>query len=393
MFSPPSFRRRKNLFHARHSETCTPPSPQPCTEDNNQLTRSQHQLTGSQRAKAAKMLYAQTLPSQQQQTNHYIEDFHHQSRVVAMTVARSQQQQRSMMPLPDANQLISGSGHQLTGSQQQLTRTRMELASQPPPSQNVYHNFPHIIIGGQPFYLIPSDPEDCVAFETGDPSYAYPQNVAPIYEEIDPDHEEGVANAGNIWSQMQTTAGHLATTVGGHNPTKVQARNSRVVTSDVASSEYSSVQSDQGEAGSDTSSLKRPKMQPQRAPLGRLVVNPMEQQQHQNQLTGSQHQLTGSQLRRMPPHRSPASSTGSSSMYYYSDTMKNPTTKQPNRQGVPQRLSDDFSDSGFSHRSNSKRNNGGGLVKQGLGSSSSNSESVDTKVVVEKDEDAGSTLV
>ena len=89
-------------------------------------------------------------------------------------------------------------------------------------------------------------------------------------------------------------------------------------------------------------------------------------------------------------------------MYYYSDTMKNPT-KQPNRQRVPQqqqnqRLSDDFSDSGFSHRSNSKRNGGGGgLVKQGLGSSSSNSDAsathVDTKVVVEKDEDAGSTLV
>ena len=252
----------------------------------------------------------------------------------------------------------------------------MELASQPPPSHNVYHNFPHIIIGGQPFYLIPSDPEDCAAFETGDPSYAYPQNVAPIYEEIDPDHEE--ATTGWVSSSAEVAAGNWSqAAAAGHSNNPV--RNSRVVTSDVASSEYnSSAQSDQGEAGSDTSSLRRQPRPQKAAPLGRLVVNPMERQQ--------------------PPHRSPASSTGSSSMYYYSDTMKNPS-KQPKKvttgnwsqaaAGHTNRLSDDFSDSGFSHRSNSKRK-----VKQGLGSSnSSNSESVDTKVVVEKEEDAASTLV
>ena len=355
------------------------------------------------------MLYAQTLPPQHQQpqTNHYIEDFHHQSRVVAMTVARSQQQeqrqqqqQRSMIPLPDSTEVTAlgnALSHHATSGHNLATHghTRMELASQPPPSHNVYHNFPHIIIGGQPFYLIPSDPEDCAAFETGDPSYAYPQNVAPIYEEIDPDHDD---------RRLPGPVGRFVTSDQGRVVTGDQAR---VVTSDVASSEYSSVQSDQGEAGSDTSSLRRPRLsqqqqqQQQRAPLGRLVVNPMEQQQQQQQQQQQSQQQQA--LRRMPPHRSPASSTGSSSMYYYSDTMKNPT-KQPNRQRVPQqqshqRLSDDFSDSGFSHRSNSKRNGGGGVVKQDLGSSSSNSDAssaathVDTKVVVEKDEDAGSTLV
>lgn len=56
----------------------------------------------------------------------------------------------------------------------------MELSSNPP--AHLYHNYPHIIIGGQPFYLIPSDPANAEAFEVD--SYAYPQNV-PIYEEID----------------------------------------------------------------------------------------------------------------------------------------------------------------------------------------------------------------
>ena len=365
-----------------------PSSPQRCVEDTQSVPSN---LTLAQRAKAAKMLYAQTLPSQQQQqqTNHYIEDFHHQSRVVAMTMARSSQpghtwshlatpghlpeNQRSMMPLPVTEAAdaaicdhLATSGHASTTMV--AGRTRMELASQPPPSHNVYHNFPHIIIGGQPFYLIPSDPEDCAAFETGDPSYAYPQNVAPIYEEIDPDHD------GDHRVPVQVQAQGRAVT---------SDQLGRAVTSDVASSEYSSVQSDQGEAGSDIGSLKKPH------PQGRLMVNPMEQQQQQTQQQQQQQQHP---LRHLPPHRSPASSTGSSSMYYYSDTMKNP--KQPNRQPrQPQRLSDDFSDSGFSHRSNSKRN----VVKQGLGSSSSSSDAsathVDTKVVIEKDEDAGSTLV
>lgn len=372
-----------------------PSSPQRCVEDTQSVPSN---LTLAQRAKAAKMLYAQTLPSQQQQqqTNHYIEDFHHQSRVVAMTMARSSQpghtwshlaapghhpdSQRSMMPLPDTEAAeaadVAICDHLATSGHASTTmvagRTRMELASQPPPSHNVYHNFPHIIIGGQPFYLIPSDPEDCAAFETGDPSYAYPQNVAPIYEEIDPDHD------GDHRVPVQVPAqGRVVTS----------DQQGRAVTSDVASSEYSSVQSDQGEAGSDIGSLKRPQVKPH--PQGRLMVNPMEQQQQQTQQQQQQQQHP---LRHLPPHRSPASSTGSSSMYYYSDTMKNP--KQPNRQPrQPQRLSDDFSDSGFSHRSNSKRN----VVKQGLGSSSSSSDAsathVDTKVVIEKDEDAGSTLV
>ena len=106
-----------------------------------------------------------------------------------------------MIPLPDSTEVTAlgnALSHHATSGHNLATHghTRMELASQPPPSHNVYHNFPHIIIGGQPFYLIPSDPEDCAAFETGDPAYAYPQNVAPIYEEIDREAEERAAGSG-----------------------------------------------------------------------------------------------------------------------------------------------------------------------------------------------------
>ena len=66
-------------------------------------------------------------------------------------------------------------------------RTIMELSERPPqlrpPNVIPPNAYPHIIIGGKPFYLIPSSGDPGLndgSFE----SYSYPQHV-PIYEEID----------------------------------------------------------------------------------------------------------------------------------------------------------------------------------------------------------------
>ena len=66
-------------------------------------------------------------------------------------------------------------------------RTVMELSERPPqlrpPNVIPPNAYPHIIIGGKPFYLIPSSGEALNNDAMFD-SYSYPQHV-PIYEEID----------------------------------------------------------------------------------------------------------------------------------------------------------------------------------------------------------------
>jgi hypothetical protein len=262
-------------------------------------------------------------------------------------------------------------------SQESVNSRRMELASRGSP----YHNFPHIIIAGQPFYLIPSNPADCAAFENSE-SYAYPQHCnVPIYEEIDPHQEDEV--------QVHHHQDMLHFANGG-------------------SEEYSSVQSDQGEAGSNPNSLERvqPKIFQPRHP--RLLVNPM-----------NPHERPPARL----PHRSPAAasnssdapsgSTGSSSVYYYSDTLRNPgntsdtlrnsgNTSDTMRNNPAQPTQpDDLSDSGFSNRStsaNAKRNNSNRIMASSSASSSSSSvkQQLDTRVVLKQEkssEEDGSTLV
>jgi hypothetical protein len=63
----------------------------------------------------------------------------------------------------------------------------MELSERPPqprpPNVIPPNAYPHIIIGGKPFYLIPSSGEG-LNNEGMFESYSYPQHV-PIYEEID----------------------------------------------------------------------------------------------------------------------------------------------------------------------------------------------------------------
>ncbi len=68
-------------------------------------------------------------------------------------------------------------------------RTVMELSERPPqmrpPAVLQPNAFPHIIIGGKPFYLIPSSGDESSNHNDGSfESYSYPQHM-PIYEEID----------------------------------------------------------------------------------------------------------------------------------------------------------------------------------------------------------------
>jgi hypothetical protein len=72
-------------------------------------------------------------------------------------------------------------------------RNVMELSERPPmltPSSVSHSNFPpHILIGGQPFYLVPTSSaassSNNVPNDTMGEQYTYPQNIMPIYEEID----------------------------------------------------------------------------------------------------------------------------------------------------------------------------------------------------------------
>jgi len=71
-----------------------------------------------------------------------------------------------------------------------VSRNVMTLSARPPVATptNTTGFPPHILIGGQPFYLVPTS-----ATDSGNPdqqanvqdNYTYPQNIMPIYEEID----------------------------------------------------------------------------------------------------------------------------------------------------------------------------------------------------------------
>jgi hypothetical protein len=74
----------------------------------------------------------------------------------------------------------------------------MELSERPPqlraPTVIPPNAYPHIIIGGKPFYLIPSSGDESSSHNDGSfESYSYPQHI-PIYEEID-----GNSSCGRIY--------------------------------------------------------------------------------------------------------------------------------------------------------------------------------------------------
>lgn len=203
-------------------------------------------------------------------------------------------------------------------------RNVMELSNQPP-ADPLYHNYPHIIIGGQPFYLIPTDPNQTLETD----SYAYPQNV-PIYEEID---------QSLVQNQCQ---------------------------SECCSS---SVASDQGEIGSLNRNVQdqfRSSVEDQRP---RVMVNPLVRDvafsgrrnnlnsfsDNSYESSNSSHVSTKPRLKSNPvkvAHRSPGNSS-SSSIYYYSDTLRKKSSPPSLRQSTNTKSSDcssSSSDSGLSLR-------------------------------------------
>lgn len=219
----------------------------------------------------------------------------------------------------------AGKGHAIERLGRANPSNTMQLSDQPPDPPHLYHSYPHIVIGGQPFYLIPSDPNRACSADCDTDSYAYPQNV-PIYEEIDP---YATSNGSAIYPPP----------------------------------------SDLGEAGS---TLGTPPpvhgQQLQRQPArfsGRVMVNPLlrsVQHDHSEMTTSLTNgwDRTGSPVSTCSTaKKSPVASTSggstSSSMYYYSDTMK---SSQENRGIKPSeqssklsRLSSDSSDSGLgNHR-------------------------------------------
>lgn len=300
--------RKKLLFYSMKRDSSAPGAADELDSRQQQLHHHpQQQQHGRNDNKSDTMFQpsCHTLP------NHYIQDNNQQEKLFI-------QQQPSRDPRHlQRLQLLSG----------EPQRQRMELAPQPPPSGNphIYHNFPHIIIGGQPFYLIPSDPDLAATFGERENSYAYPQNV-PIYEEILEDSF--------------------------------------------------SVSSDQGEVGS----LSRPSCLEQKTALvneasqvgaghkaTRVLVNPLVRD------------LAFQEFRPIQPHRgedllpvvgtaaSPSMSQGSS-IYYYSDTLKKPGgNRAASFKTASSSAGTELSDSGFSNRSP--------CPKMPLGSSSSSSAS------------------
>lgn len=253
--------------------------------------------------------------------------------------------------------------HQVLSLRRDPAAPRMELAAQPPPQHPAatgHHGFPHIIIGGQPFYLIPSDPVNApgaaaAAYEAD--AYAYPDNTGPIYEEIEEsfeEEEEGFeSDQGEVGSLQRLPPPSAGPGI--LQEPQVLRPTPRVLVNplvrDIAFQEAHA---------------------PMRAPSNNVHVNSAGQQ---NPL--SEHPLRGftpisnrapqpcdslgrAKAKAAAALSSPAASNGSSSIYYYSDTLRPKAEKAANNTSSSSsncsgRLSDDFSDSGFSHRSGSNK--------------------------------------
>lgn len=253
-------------------------------------------------------------------------------------------------------------------------RNVMEISSQPP--AHLYNNYPHIIIGGQPFYLIPSE-NSAHQYETD--SYAYPQCV-PIYEEIDPDVCSVASDQGEIGSVRQepcSQSNSLSNRGGVPLPHQMQFR-------PVTSHSQTTNTSD----GCSTNGFSPPSRP--NAAGGRVMVNPLVrdvafQDTSFSSDEGQKPFVPPSRPTAKLPHRSPATnSTSSSSIYYYSDTLKK--TSPDAKLKVASIHSDELSsaDSGFSSSNKPHKNAAGGeqYVSSSSCSSSSERAPVDTRIVL-----------
>ena len=101
--------------------------------------------------------------------NHYIPDHHHKMLTLDPVVRKQQ---------------IADEFKQRFGTAENR-RNVMEFSERPPMAYqptDVYQNdYPHIVIGGKPFFLVPSTTSTSVVDTSNSEAYAYPQHM-PIYE-------------------------------------------------------------------------------------------------------------------------------------------------------------------------------------------------------------------
>lgn len=185
-------------------------------------------------------------------------------------------------------------------------RNVMELSERPPlpVPTGVYQmaDYPHIVIGGKPFFLIPSS-EASEAANTTSEAYAYPQHM-PIYEEIDYNvivDKNGANSACGVMDRPLSSA----TSHSNSNHTN---------TSELSSS------------GETSSSSSQKNMEEH---------NGQSLQFFQGQMTRNVRLGDGLERSRSPQsiysarlvHKQQLPASSNSSVYYYSDTLRNTSSK------------------------------------------------------------------
>ena len=131
--------------------------------------------------------------------NHYIPELTSGS----LTMGHNLQQHPRMLVInnvENGSNVVGGRRHMVIEDFRQRfgepiqTRNIMELSERPPiltpPAVDTSNCPPHILIGGQPFYLVPTSSSATLGAntapnDTAGEQYTYPQNIMPIYEEID----------------------------------------------------------------------------------------------------------------------------------------------------------------------------------------------------------------
>merc|ERR1719273_1541814 len=216
-------------------------------------------------------------------------------------------------------------------------------------------DYPHIVIGGKPFFLVPSSHSPSSVLETtvnNSEAYAYPQHM-PIYEEIDYTTVSAPMSSGSATMMMMMD-----------RPLSSAASHSN--SAHTNTSELSSG----GDSSSSNSSQKNNPLQDS---------NNSDNQQSSQQFMTPRHsqqnrvRLADGVIRSASP-QSPFSarlsgknqnkSANSSSVYYYSDTLKKPSVHNNDEQ-----------------------------YEKTVEINSNNSAKVNTKVTLMEEKDAGSTLV
>lgn len=231
------------------------------------------------------------------------------------------------------------------------SRNVMELSERPPMPRpnNVQPDYPHIVIGGKPFYLIPTNDQFSRNQELEDQQYAYPQHM-PIYEEIDYSSDQGEVGSVNYSNRPSSRP---------IRPTSSAATNT---------SELSSV----GSSNSSTNNGVNMVMNP--------LVNSTEDhaKRHQIRLADGVERSRSPQSIYSAKLAAQQSSSNNSSVYYYSDTLKQ--NKNLSSSSSPRFSSDDSTDSGYNKKA---------ILEEDVNKGTT----VETRVVLDDKQTGGSTLV